>query len=170
MDKRCCAEHSTSFSGWLLSTKGSSFNALMRWFSQRRITWPGQEKEDSLVHMQMDASGEGLYLIDLNTGRYIQETFTVEEQELFNAFELGEQATNINHRELLSELFGVVLLGPEHAGKLINLINDNTAAEHWTSKDHHQDARVDQILSILGRDDAETNTHRFSCKNHREFC
>ena len=115
-----------------------------------RTTWPGQEKEDSLVHMQMDASGEGLYLIDLNTGRYIQETFTVEEQELFNAFELGEQATNINHRELLSELFGVVLLGPEHAGKLINLINDNTAAEHWTSKDHHQDARVDQILSILG--------------------
>ena len=95
-----------------------------------RMTWPGKEKEDTLVFMQMDASKEGLYLIDLATGRYIQEEFTPEEQELFNAFERGEDAVTINHRELLSELFGVVLLGPKHAGKLINLVNDNNAAEH----------------------------------------
>ena len=115
-----------------------------------RMTWPGKEKEDTLVFMQMDASKEGLYLIDLATGRYIQEEFTPEEQELFNAFERGEDAVTINHRELLSELFGVVLLGPKHAGKLINLVNDNTAAEHWTTKDRHGDAKVDQVLSLLG--------------------
>ena len=115
-----------------------------------RATWPGRETSEAKVDMLMDASGTALYLIDLSTGRFIQVDFTLEEQELFNAFDLGEEAVTINHRELLSELFGVVLLGPEHAGKLINLINDNTCAENWTCKDHHRDSKVDQVLSILG--------------------
>ena len=115
-----------------------------------RMTWPGKEGPDSLVHFLMDASGTGLFLIDLATGRFIKLKFTEAEQQLFNAFELGEGAVNISHRELLSELFGVILLGPEHAGKLINLINDNTAAEGWTTRSRHRHAKVDQVLALLG--------------------
>jgi len=115
-----------------------------------RMTWPGKEGPSALVHFLMDASGTGLFLIDLATGRYIKLKFTPKEQELFNSFDLGEDAVNINHRELLSELFGVFLLGPEHAGKIINLINDNTAAENWTCRSRHRHAKVDQVLSLLG--------------------
>ena len=115
-----------------------------------RATWPGKEGPEAMVHFLMDASGTGLFLIDLATGRYIKLTFTQREQDLFNSFELGEDAVNINHRELLSELFGVLLLGPEHAGKIINLVNDNTAAENWTCRSRHRHAKVDQVLSLLG--------------------
>ena len=115
-----------------------------------RMTWPGKEGPEALVHFLMDASGTGLFLIDLATGRYIKLKFTPKEQELFNSFDLGEDAVNINHRELLSELFGVFLLGPEHAGKIINLINDNTAAENWTCRSRHRHAKVDQVLALLG--------------------
>ena len=115
-----------------------------------RSTWPGKEGPGSKAEMLMDASGEALYLIDLTTGEFIQEAFSKAEQEVFNAYERGEKATTINHRELLSEYWGMVLLGPQHAGKLIELVNDNTGAENWTNRDRHRDAKVDQILSMIG--------------------
>ena len=115
-----------------------------------RTTWPGEEGPETLVHWLMDASGKVLFLIDLATGRYIQVFFTKEEQALFNNFDEGDKATTINHFELLSELFGIVLMGPEHAGKIIDMINDNTAAENWTERSRHRLAKVDQVLSIMG--------------------
>lgn len=115
-----------------------------------RETWPGREGPEAKISMIMDASKTGLYLIDLSTGRYVQTRLTEAERRLFNSFEDGEHATTINLWELLSELFGVVLLGPEHAGKLVDMVNDNTAAENWTRNNHHACARVDQVLSVLG--------------------
>ena len=41
-------------------------------------------------------------------------------------------------------------IAPEHAGKIVSLGNDNTAAEHWTNRNHHRHARVDFVLSVLG--------------------
>ena len=41
-------------------------------------------------------------------------------------------------------------MGPEHAGKIIDMINDNTAAENWTERSRHRLAKVDQVLSIMG--------------------
>ena len=101
----------------------------------------------------MDASGESLFVIDLKTGEWFCHQFTKEEQELFNKFDIGEGATTINQRELLSELFAVVLQGPLHAkpeGRLLNLINDNRTAQHRTDGSSHRDSRDDQILSIIG--------------------
>ena len=115
-----------------------------------RATWPGKEGPEALAKMLMDSSGKELYLIDLTNGKYIRCEFTEKEQEMFNAFEKGESATTINHRELLSEYFGIVLLGPAHAGKLIELVNDNSCAENWTNSDRHRDSKVDHILSMLG--------------------
>ena len=115
-----------------------------------RTTWPGKEGPESRVRYLMDASGQALFLIDLATGRFIQLEFTKEEQELFNNFGLGEGATTINHRELLSELFGGALFSPEHAGKMIELINDNAAAENWTDGSGHRHHKCEQVLSTLG--------------------
>ena len=75
--------------------------------------------------------------------------FTELEQELFNQFE-SEFGITINDRELLSELFGVVLLAPDHPRAILNMVNDNTAAQNWTDKNKHRSGRVDQILSVIG--------------------
>ena len=115
-----------------------------------RRMWPGKESRASLARFLMDASGESLFLIDLETGRYIQMPFTAKEQRWFNAFDDGDDAVTINHRELLSEFFLVILLGPAHAGKLLEFCNDNTPAENWTSRSRHRHSRVDEILSVLG--------------------
>jgi len=126
----------------------SKFEAMLP--REIRTTWPGQENQDSLVHFLMDASKDALFLIDLRTGRYIQTSLTAGEKELFNNFEEGTAATTINQWELLSELFGIVILGPLHASCIIDMINDNTAAENWTKRNRHRNAKVDQILSVIG--------------------
>jgi len=126
----------------------SSFEAMLP--REVRTTWPGQEDSSSLVHFLMDASKNALFLIDLRTGRYIQTDLTDSEKALFNRFEEGTAATTINHWELLSELFGIVILGPQHFSCIIDMINDNTAAENWTKKNRHKHAKVDQVLSIIG--------------------
>ena len=126
----------------------SSFEAMLP--REIRTTWPGREKPSTLVHFLMDASKDALFLIDLRTGRFLQTSLTSSEKELFNNFEEGDAATTINQWELLSELFGIVLLGPEHAASIIDMINDNTAAENWTRRNRHRNAKVDQVLSIIG--------------------
>ena len=130
----------------------SSFEAMLP--REIRTTWPGVETPDNLIHFLMDASKDALFLIDLRTGRYIQTDLTPSEKERFNAWEQGTAATTINHYELLSELFGLTLFGPFHAAAhatcIIDMINDNTAAENWTKKNRHRHAKVDQVLSIIG--------------------
>ena len=115
-----------------------------------RKSWPGREGPEDEVKFQMDASGQGLFLLDHATGGYVQTSLTPEEAALFNDFEKGEQATNINHWELASEVFGMVLLAWRHPRKIITMYNDNTAAQNWTNHSGHRIARVDQVLSIIG--------------------
>ena len=55
----------------------------------------------------------------------------------------------IHHRELLSEHFSLILQ-PEHTGKLLQHINDNTCAENWTDRNRHRDHRVEQVLASTG--------------------
>ena len=76
--------------------------------------------------------------------------FTAKKQRWFNAFDEGDAAVTTDHRERLSEFFLVILLGPAHAGKLLEFCNDNTSAENWTSRSRHRHSRVDDILSVLG--------------------
>ena len=114
-----------------------------------RTTWPGREAASNEIRFLMDASGSSLFLIDLATGKYFRVAFTELEQELFNDFE-SEFGITINDRELLSELFGVVLLAPDHPRAILNMVNDNTAAQNWTDKNKHRSGRVDQILSVIG--------------------
>ena len=115
-----------------------------------RESWPGKEGPEARVDFLMDASGTGLYLIDLATGEEIRVRFSEAEQELFNKWEREHDVTDINQRETLSELFGAVLCGRHHPRKMINMINDNTSAESWTCYSRHSHARIDHILSILG--------------------
>ena len=53
----------------------------------------------------MDASGKHMFVIDMKSLKRIRRSFTDSERQLFNAFEQGEGATNINLYELLTELF-----------------------------------------------------------------
>ena len=115
-----------------------------------RMTCPGKETPEAFADFIMDASGEKLYAICLEDGAQLQYEFSEAEQTLFNNFAEGEHGVTINHRELLTELFIAVKMGPQHAGKLLNMINDNTAAEGWTRSSKHDHARVDQVLSVIG--------------------
>ena len=118
--------------------------------THERQTWPGREGPEDKVRAVMDASGKHMFVIDMKSLKRIRRSLTDSELQLFNAFEQGEGATNINLYELLTELFYGVEIAPEHAGKLISMGNDNTAAEHRTNRNHHRHARVDFILSVLG--------------------
>ena len=117
--------------------------------THERQTWPGREGPENKVRAVMDASGTAMLLIDMKTLKRIRRPLTEEERKLFNAFEQGAGATNINLYELLIELFYGVKIAPEHVGKIVSLGNDNTAAEHWTNRNHHRHARVDYVLSVL---------------------
>ena len=116
---------------------------------EEREVWPGQEGPEDRVSWLMDSSGKVLFLLDLSSGRYIRIEFTAEEQALFNAFHLGEGSTNINIFELWSEALGIVCLGLHHPKKIIDCINDNTAAQAWTEKGRHRSSKVDHILAAL---------------------
>jgi hypothetical protein len=116
-----------------------------------RTSCPGKESEKNFKKFVMDSSGVSLYAICLATMKQLKYEFSEGEQEVFNKFEeMGEHATTINHRELLTELFIAIKMGPEFPGDLLQMINDNTAAENWTRKSKHDHARVDQILSVIG--------------------
>ena len=61
-----------------------------------RLSFPGKERPEDVVHFVMDASGTSCFILDLATARYIYEEFTPEEQALFNKFEeKGEDAVTI---------------------------------------------------------------------------
>ena len=64
-----------------------------------RMTFPGKETANDQSFAPMDASGTTGFVIDLDTGKYIWEDYTPEENALFNAFDLGGEATQINQRE-----------------------------------------------------------------------
>ena len=114
-----------------------------------RLSWPGREGPEDLIEFLMDSSGESLFVIDLSNGDYISIVFTDEEKQLFNAFHLGDEATNINLTELWSEAAAVVFCGPNHPLKILSQINDNAAAEAWTEKGKHRHARVEQVLVLI---------------------
>jgi len=117
-----------------------------------RLSFPGNESEQKSLHRYlMDSSGKSLYVIDLSSGKSIKVDFPAEMMQVFNNFEDDpEHAVTINHCELLSELFAAVLLGPDHAGEILEMINDNVTAQRQTETSKHRDSRVDRILSIMG--------------------
>ena len=115
-----------------------------------REAWPGEENAGDVVDFEMDASKEALWLVDCSDGEQIQIVFTEAEKALFNAFELGHDATNINLFELWSEGIVAAQFGPKHPGKILRLFNDNACAQSWTDRSRHRHPRVEQTLVLLG--------------------
>ena len=114
-----------------------------------RLSCPGKETKENFVTFLMDASGVCLFVIDLSNGDYVKLDFTEAEQKLFNAFELGEGATNINLMEMWSVAVAMVTFGANHTNQVLTMRNDNTSAEAWTNKNRHRNPKVEQMLVLV---------------------
>ena len=123
---------------------------------RQRRTYPGKEDRRWDISFVSDASGKSIFLIDLQTGRYILETLSEAEQKLFQvsvSTNKGSRkgATTINNTENLATLWAAVVLAPAYPGRMVTFYLDNATAEAMQSGSSQEKVLKDeQISAVIG--------------------
>jgi len=121
---------------------------------KQRRTYPGKEDSRWDISFVSDASGETIFIIDLQTGRYIREELTEAEKELFQVSVSSKEgsrkgATTINNTENLATLWAAVVLAPAYPGRMVTFFLDNATAEAMQSGCSQERVLKDEQISAM---------------------
>ena len=141
---------------WLAILKSENLNGIpLEVFS--KIPSPDEE-------LFMDACNDALCVLRPRTKQYIIKRFSAADKRMFET-DTPDSALSINVRELLSLAYGALLFGPSWTNPTARLPYhvrawiDNSAAVHWTTKQHSRNTHAQLAIRILALCEVQQNAH-----------